>query len=326
MFVPYINLGKIQLLFQSTQIVLINSKNEPYQVVCRESDGYIDVTNLCKAGGKKFNGWFRLEKTKRFLEVLETKINSEYQDNTVTGIHANVDSEYQDTMINEVKIHVSLIKYETGYGSEQGTWVHPKVAINIAHWICPEFDVQVSDWVHKLLVFGTVSLTDNVKDKDVLEVQVSKQKHNRLLSEGHEEEAEKVSEEITKKMRELEESNKILSEKYNKLSRYLEKKNRVQYDSKKVIYIIKHDEFENCYKVGIANNLTSRMSVYNTGAPKDYEVIYYRYIFYNSIVETMIQKKFINNLYTHNKEWYEFEDGPDILIENIDRGVDFFKD
>ncbi len=31
--------------------------NEEYQIENRESDGYVDVTNLCKVGGKDFNEW-----------------------------------------------------------------------------------------------------------------------------------------------------------------------------------------------------------------------------------------------------------------------------
>ena len=30
---------------------------------------------------------------------------------------------------------------------EQGTWVHPQVAINLGQWLSPEFAVQVSQWV-----------------------------------------------------------------------------------------------------------------------------------------------------------------------------------
>ena len=35
-------------------------------VLSRE-DGFINATALCKAGGKQFNDWYRLEKTKLFF-------------------------------------------------------------------------------------------------------------------------------------------------------------------------------------------------------------------------------------------------------------------
>jgi hypothetical protein len=100
-------------------------------IVIREEDGYINVSELCKAGGKEFKAWMRLDKTKAFLRVLST----------------------------EVKKSTSLlITYQTGYGNAQATWAHPQVAINIAQWISPEFDVQVSKWVYELTFTGSVTL------------------------------------------------------------------------------------------------------------------------------------------------------------------------
>ena len=53
----------------------------------REEDGYINVTNLCKAGGKQFKAWNRLEKTKAFLRVLSRSvlINTDLLIKTQTG-------------------------------------------------------------------------------------------------------------------------------------------------------------------------------------------------------------------------------------------------
>ena len=32
-----------------------------FEIDIRKEDGYVNVTNLCKAGGKMFSGWNRLE-------------------------------------------------------------------------------------------------------------------------------------------------------------------------------------------------------------------------------------------------------------------------
>ena len=90
---------------------------DSYQLVYRPEDGYIDVTNLCKAGSKQYYHWKELKRTKAFLQVLSSSL--------------------------AITIDV-LLKYQTGSNSERKTWVHPQVAINIAQWISPEFDVQVS--------------------------------------------------------------------------------------------------------------------------------------------------------------------------------------
>jgi hypothetical protein len=102
-----------------------------YTIEYRDEDGYINVSNLCKAGGKQFKHWNSIEKTKAFLKVLSSSV----------GIPTN-----------------DLIKYKTGSNSERATWVHPQVAINIAQWISPEFDVKVSGWVYEIMVTGKVDV------------------------------------------------------------------------------------------------------------------------------------------------------------------------
>jgi hypothetical protein len=71
----------------------------------REENGYINVTNICKAGGKQFKAWKRLDKTKAFLQVLSSSV-----------------------LISTDE----LIKYNSGSIHKRATWVHPQVAINIA--------------------------------------------------------------------------------------------------------------------------------------------------------------------------------------------------
>ena len=311
-----------------SNITLIDKNDQPYAIICRESDGYIDVTNLCKAGGKKFSHWNSLDKTKQFLKILEENINSEYQNKTSAGIPALVLTD--QTLLENNK--VELILHENGGNGERHVWVHPKVAINIAQWISPKFDVQVTKWVHQLLIVGSVKLTDDSSNKDIMNIQKGKIKYNRLKKEGNKDEADEVKHEIDNRLLQLEIKNKELENKlsstlnaYNKQSKTLKRQKRIQYNPEKVIYLLQHKEFKNMYKVGIANNLTSRMSTYNTAAPTDFDVIYHEYTIYNDIIEIMIKKRFIEFLYVNNKEWYEVNEGPDILINGIREGVEYFK-
>ena len=113
-----------------------------YTIEHREEDGYINVTNLCKAGNKKFNDWFRLDKTKAFVQALSSSV----------GIPVN-----------------TLIKYNTGSNEERATWAHPQVAINIAQWISPRFDVKVSAWVYDVMMSGKVDISNT---KSYLQLQL----------------------------------------------------------------------------------------------------------------------------------------------------------
>jgi hypothetical protein len=50
---------------------------------------------------------------------------------------------------------------------EQGSWVHPDLAIQLAQWISSKFALQVSKWVRKLFTNGNVSVDINLlKEKD----------------------------------------------------------------------------------------------------------------------------------------------------------------
>jgi len=106
----------------------------------REEDGYINVTNLCKAGRKQFKHWKSIQKTKAFIRVLSSSV----------GFTTN-----------------ELIKYKTGSIHERATWVHPQVAINIAQWISPQFDVNVSGWVYEIMMTGTVDITNTKSYKEL---------------------------------------------------------------------------------------------------------------------------------------------------------------
>ena len=100
-------------------------------ILARKQDNYIDATSLCKAAGKNFFNWNENSKSKEFLRELNRSIGNP----------------------------MDLIKIiSTGINEGRGTWVHPRVAINIAQWASPKFDVIVSGWIHNLLKDGVVSI------------------------------------------------------------------------------------------------------------------------------------------------------------------------
>ena len=51
----------------------------------RKSDNFINATQLCKAGGKKFNDWYRLSTTKELIKELENNLITD--NNPVIDIH-----------------------------------------------------------------------------------------------------------------------------------------------------------------------------------------------------------------------------------------------
>jgi hypothetical protein len=197
---------------QDSSLVL----KESYQLVYRPEDGYIDVTNLCKAGDKQYKHWKELKRTKAFLQVLSSSV---------------------------VITTDELLKYQIGSNSERKTWVHPQVAINIAQWISPEFDVQVSRWIYEIMLTGKTDIRDS---------------------------------KTTRQLDQLVKENKQYSEKIEFFERkYIQRNRRVDYTEKSVVYIITTEsrELKKEYKIGKTQDLTNRLSTYNT--TEDHKVVFY---------------------------------------------------
>lgn len=117
----------------------------------RDEDGYINITNLCKAGGKHFKNWIENDKSKSFLEVLSYTI----------GIHKD-----------------ELIKYESEEDGYIKIWAHPQVTINISQWISSQFNVKVSSWIYEIITTGKGDI-QNIKTYNEL-VKENKSKDLRI--------------------------------------------------------------------------------------------------------------------------------------------------
>jgi hypothetical protein len=87
----------------------------------RAVDGYVNATAMCKAVGKNFADYRRLVNTEAFLLELSSVMGI-----PITGL---------------------VVSFQGGRPQDQGTWVHPDVAINLGQWCSPKFAVAVSRWV-----------------------------------------------------------------------------------------------------------------------------------------------------------------------------------
>ncbi|KAK9816104.1 hypothetical protein WJX74_003750, partial [Apatococcus lobatus] len=104
---------------------LTDRKGNRLEVEMR-ADGYFDATKMCKSGGRRLDKYVDFSKTRDFLEELGSSLQ--------LPIHNG-----EGAMIKSAR------------GSAGGTWVHRKVAINLATWISPRFEVLVTDIVDRYL-------------------------------------------------------------------------------------------------------------------------------------------------------------------------------
>ena len=137
----------------------------------------INATAMCKAGGKRFNNWYRLDTTKELIDELEEQLSNPDLQNSQSGLTNN----------SETRLRVSVIDIKKGGNdlSLQGSWIHPDLAVQLAQWISPLFALKVSKWIRELAITGSVSLGTEKSNIELLELQKNYKKlhdeHRKIL-------------------------------------------------------------------------------------------------------------------------------------------------
>jgi len=107
---------------------------ENIRIQIRHEDGYINATKMCSDVGKSFSSWFQSNKTREFLYNLYKQLDTD----------------------------IDLMKEEN-----KTVYIHPLLAINIAQWISPLFEIQVSKYMYKLYMTGKAKYTDNTSFQEL---------------------------------------------------------------------------------------------------------------------------------------------------------------
>jgi hypothetical protein len=116
----------------------------------RQSDRYVSGTDMAQAANKLFADWNRLKSTTEYLQALES--------------------------VMRIPITELVQVFQGGVPENQGTWLHPKVALRFAQWCSAKFAVQVDCWIDELLTTGKVELeSENLKTLQQTEVILDKQ-------------------------------------------------------------------------------------------------------------------------------------------------------
>ena len=144
-------------------------------------DGYVNVTKICQAAGKRLQNYKDRVDSKHFIDRYVA----------LTGIQANA--------IFEVIQGGNLANVE------QGTFAHPDIAIHIAQWCSADFSIQVSRWVRQLMTTGRVEIgnemspqqLDNAWQKRVQIEQAHHQQATEALKTRHQQATEALETRIT---------------------------------------------------------------------------------------------------------------------------------
>jgi hypothetical protein len=108
------------------------------QIGQRWEDGYINATQMCQAHDEEWYQYWRLPSTQEYVNALAKDL----------GVPVIVNNP------NRNFCGSALVVTFRGGNSQQGTWVHPEVAIDLAAWISVEFRILVNRWVFEWMVTG----------------------------------------------------------------------------------------------------------------------------------------------------------------------------
>lgn len=111
----------------------------------RVADGFINGTAMCVAHGKDIANWLKTGETFELVEALARRL----------GVKANSSKKTNSDKTRVSATYPSLVIVKRGSPENGGgTWIHHKLAVNLAQWCNTEFALLVADWVEEWLITG----------------------------------------------------------------------------------------------------------------------------------------------------------------------------
>ena len=93
-----------------------------YAIQRRQSDGFVNATAMCKANGKRWHDYAKNDRSEGYISALAGALRS-------AGFLAD-----------------PIQQVTTGPNHLRGTWIHPRLAVDLARWISPAFAVWMDGW------------------------------------------------------------------------------------------------------------------------------------------------------------------------------------
>lgn len=199
-------------------------------IQARRSDGFVNATELCRAGGKRFRDWYKTATAQELIEELSEQLQC------------------KTTIVPLLPPEIVEVNRGNSSGKCRGSWVHPDLAVHVAMWVCKKFAFQVSRWVREIMTTGSATAESKT--------------HEQLLA--LQEENKKYKEENFQKTLLLKEKDEQLNRLHILHIDLLSyKKNILKQES---IYIVSSENYarQGIYKVGrTAQSMANRSSQHN---------------------------------------------------------------
>ena len=111
-------------------MTILSYKNQ--NIEQRDRDGYVNLTQMCRANGKELKHWSENKKTLDYLQALSLEVG-----------------------IPTAKL---CVRVSEGFPAKTITWGHPLVAIALGQWISPAFHVWCNTHIKTLIETGKTEI------------------------------------------------------------------------------------------------------------------------------------------------------------------------
>ena len=118
----------------------------------RACDGYFNGTNMCTAFKKHFKHYLESQRASEYLNALARAFISKVG---IPTLRASSKSRVGIPTLDFATVRASLVQVQHG-GENRGSWIHERVAVDLARWLSPDFAVWMDGWVLEGLGLSSV--------------------------------------------------------------------------------------------------------------------------------------------------------------------------
>lgn len=124
-------------------------------------NGYLNATKIAKHYGKQVRDYLINNRTKDYIRALDEHLSEAPK----TASQIDGKNSEAPKMASEQNQLVIIVK--GGKSNEQGTWLHPKLAIDFARWLNPRFAVWCDMQIEQMLMSSAQSLTAQITETTI---------------------------------------------------------------------------------------------------------------------------------------------------------------
>ncbi|BCS83660.1 putative KilA-N domain-containing protein [Cotonvirus japonicus] len=171
------------IIFENINEKFAIGKFGDFEVIINRDNGYINATQLCKDCGKDYKNWNQNSFSKKLIKGLINEINSSCK-NPPAGNPAAGKFNSKKIKKNLIKVTINVIG--GNITKIRGTYVHPKLIVNVASWCSVEYALKVSDIVLQYHTKEAIEEKEKLLKKKDDKIDKLRNDIKRLMEQGNE--------------------------------------------------------------------------------------------------------------------------------------------